>query len=203
MTNTLRHNHFKSLSHVPSILAYKVYDQEPVISFAPKRKSMDVPYDDGSFIKPLKQSFVRNPRLMPMTRLMLSLLSGWNGKGQGGIETTTGTIAKHLSRSSRMVFNYLKDAMEQGYLSYTRRKDRMGYYIGIKIILNFGAIRRSFAKRKTEQKTAETRDRKYSSEINYNLLNKKEPDSKIMDALARFAVNAGYLDPETGKKPPS
>jgi len=203
MTQYQRQNHFKSLSLVPSILAYKVYDQTPEINFAPKRKSMDTPYDDGSFIKPLKQSFVKNPRLMPMTRLMLSLLSGWNGKGQGGIETTTGTIAKHLNRSSRMVFNYLKDAMEEGYLSYTRRKDRMGYYIGIKIILNFGAIRRSFNKRKTEPKTAENRDRNYTSEINYNLLNTKEPDTKIMDALARFAANAGYLDTNTVNKPPS
>ncbi len=188
---------FSPLSTISAINAYTPYQDKPEIVFTGlKRKTLEAPHDNGSFIKPLKQSFIRNPRLMPMTRMMLSLLSGWNGAGQGGIETTTGTIAKHLSRSNRMVFNYLQDAMEEGYLTYCRIKDRMGYYIGIKIFLNFGAIRKTFKPKspnKNQMKTAEIRERKYTAEINTNLLLNKDLDEKIMTTLARFAHKAGFL----------
>lgn len=138
---------------------------------------------------------------MPMTRMMLSLLAGWNGKGQGAIRTTTGILAKQLGRSNRMVFNYLKDAMEEGYLTYTRLKDRMGYYIGIKITLNFGAIRKTYQPKnpQNEEKMAETRDRKFTSEIKPNLINNNPIDEQIMSTLARFALKAGFLDDEVSK----
>lgn len=180
------------------IRSFKPYEDKPLIEYnAPKRKSLTCPEDNGSFIKPLKQSFIRNARLRPMTRVMLSLLSGWNGAGQGAIKTTTGTIAKHISRSNRMVFNYLQEAMEEGYLSYAKVKDKMGYYIGIKIFLNFGAIRRSFKAKdrvQTKEKTPQIRDRKLDSDINSNININKDKDDKLMATLARFALKAGYLE---------
>ena len=206
-TNYLKCGSFSPLSSVSSIRQFKPYNSKPEITFQPKRKSLNVPADDGTFIKALKQCFVRNPRLMPMTRHMLSLLSGWNGAGKGGISTTTGTIARHLSRSNRMVFNYLKDAQEQGYLSYSKIKDRMGYYIGIKIYLNFGAIRKHFEKKetiKTGQNIARSQsncDRKYISEIKNNLILDSTKDEQLMSTLARFAVKIGYITSDTPLAP--
>lgn len=193
---------FSQIAAVSLIKSFEPYKDKPEITFErPKRKYMSCPEDNGTFVKPLKQSFIRNPRLMPMTRMMLSLLAGWNGKGQGAIRTTTGILAKQLGRSNRMVFNYLKDAMEEGYLTYTRLKDRMGYYIGIKITLNFGAIRKTYQPKnpQNEEKMAETRDRKFTSEIKPNLINNNPIDEQIMSTLARFALKAGFLDDEVSK----
>lgn len=135
---------------------------------------------------------------------MLALLSGWHGSGAGGFDTTIGIIAKALSRSRRMVHNYLQDAIAEGYLTYTRRKDRLGYYIGIRIKLNFAAIRKSFERKfnpethtKMTQKSAESRDVKLISETNNNLFNTNpspgQGGDNIMDILARMAAKAGYL----------
>lgn len=190
---------FDQVSNAPyvrSILPY--YEASNLKPGQPRRKAMKVPRDDGSFVKPIKQCFVRNPRLMSMTRIMLILLTGWNGRG-GVIETTTGTIARNLSRSRRMVFNYLQDAMEQGYLVYTRKKDRMGYYVGIRITLNTNAIRRKFQKRKPikdEPKMAEIRDVKLNADTNYNSIINRDSDKEIMKTLAKIAVNIGYIKPE-------
>lgn len=192
---------FNPLSHAPSIRALMAYyDPQELDHERPRRKSMVLPEDMGAFIKPLKQCFIRNPRLSPMTRMMLILLSGWNGSGQGGVETTIGTIAEHLCRSRRMVFHYLKDAMEEGYLSYSRIKNRMGYYIGIKIYLNFDAIRKSFQPRsgiKTRPESRRMRDVKQSADTNNNLINTKRMDEELMSTLARFAYKAGYISRET------
>lgn len=197
---------FAQVGAVALIKTFDPYLEKPEISSdQPKRKSLLCPEDNGTFVKPIKQSFVRNPRLMPMTRMMLTLLAGWNGKGQGAIKTTTGILAKHLSRSNRMVYNYLQDAMEEGYLTYSRIKDRMGYYIGIKITLNFGAIRKVYKPKHPQerQKNQETRDRKFTSEIKPNLINTKALDEQIMETLARFALKAGYLDNTVPKISPS
>ncbi len=196
---------FAQVSNAPFVRALlPYYDANDLRPGEPRRKAMISPVDDGSFVKPIKQCFVRNPRTMPMTRLMLILLAGWNGKG-GIIETTTGTIARNLSRSRRMVFNYLQDAVEHGFLIYTRKKDRMGYYVGIRITLNTQAIRRTFQKRKpikNEQKTAENHDVKLIADTNYNYILNKEEKDPIMEALARIAVNMGYIsqDPQPPEK---
>ena len=129
---------FKPLSMTSpflSVLPFMEKEESPL-----KRKTLEAPIEKGTFVKAIKQSFVKNPRMMPMTRLMLTLISGWAGDG-GKIETTIGIIAKHLSRSRRQVIRYLKDAVEEGYLFYSRTKNRQGLYTGIRIRLNFAAIR--------------------------------------------------------------
>ncbi|WP_040352836.1 hypothetical protein [Blastopirellula marina] len=134
------------ISHTAAILAQRPYQIVPGRSDAPRRKSLECPPDRGTFVKPLKQCFVRNPRLMPMTRIMLTLLAGWAGHGDS-IKTTIGIIAKHLGKSRRQLFRYLKDAAEEGYLYWTKTKDRIGRYTGICVRLNFGAIRYEKASR--------------------------------------------------------
>jgi len=193
----------KPLSAISSIYAFKPYhEREALKPNVPKRKYLEPVEDNGTFIKPLKQSFMRNPRLSPMTRIMLSLLAGWNGAGVGGIKTTMSTIGNNLSRTRRMVFNYLQEAIEEGYLTYSRIKDKMGYYIGIKITLNFGAIRKTF-KRNTEQNVSELgtiRDVKYPSQINNNLKYNLEEDQALKERLTRFALELGYIS-NTGLDP--
>ena len=74
---------------------------------------------------------------------MLSLIAGWAGtRTPAVIETTQGILGKHLGRSTRQIYRYLQDAMEEGYLLYSYTSNRLGYITGIKIWLNFSAIRR-------------------------------------------------------------
>ena len=69
----------------------------------PQRKFTQKPDDNGSYILPLKQSFMKDVRLMPGTRCMISLLVGWAGQGRD-LNLTQGTIAKHIGRSVRQVY---------------------------------------------------------------------------------------------------
>ena len=129
---------------------------------------------------------------MPMTRLMLTLLAGWAGQG-GSIETTVGIIGKHLQRSRRQVFRYLKDALEEGYLTYSKTKCRMGLYTGIKLWLNFGAIRHK-NKRKKVQKTTEKLEVTYQTDTNDKSINNTKEDDELWSRLLEFGSSLGYID---------
>ena len=122
----------------PLLRALQIFSQ-PLAFDGPRRKRLEAPLDRGTFVKPLKQSFIKNPRLMPMTRLVIALLAGWSGHGQP-IETTLGIIGKHVGRSARQVQRYMKDAIEEGYLRIAYTKDRIGRITGLRVHLTRMAI---------------------------------------------------------------
>ena len=109
-----------------------------------------------AFIKPIKQDFIKDSRLLPMNRCMLALLVGWAGQEQA-IETTRGIIAKHIGRSVRQISRYLAEAVEAGYLTYAYTKDRIGYITGIKIYLNFAALKPQKPIKKAKKKPQKDR----------------------------------------------
>lgn len=121
----------------------------------PRRKTLTAPPGDGSFVKPVKQSFVKNARLMPGTRIMLAVLAGWAGRG-GPIETTLGIIARHVARSPRQVQRYIKDAIEEGYLRTSYVKDRIGRITGLRVHLTRFAIFRDPAVRSGDAESLAT-----------------------------------------------
>ncbi len=131
----------KQLSELPYMRTLAPYSAD-IAGYKPKRKSLKLEQGNNAFVKSVKQDFVRNPRMMPGTKMMILMLLGWAGQEQA-LETTIGIIAKKLGRSRRQVSRYLKDAIEEGYLFYSHTKDRIGYYTGIKIYLNFTAIKPS------------------------------------------------------------
>lgn len=112
----------------------------------PKRSFKQRPADDGTFIRPLKQSFMKDPRLAPGTKVMLSVLMGWAGNGQK-LQLTKATIGKHIDRSVRQVYRYIQEAAREGYLRYGRTKDRLGYITGLWITLSFDLIRKPAPRR--------------------------------------------------------
>ena len=187
------------LSRTTAIKQYQPFFEKDQQPGQPKRKSLKAPDDNHTFVKPIKQCFIKNPRTMPMTRMMLVLLAGWAGQG-GSIKTTTGIIGKHLHRCRRQVFRYLKDAEEEGYLFYSRTKDRIGRYTGIQIWLNFAAIRFNTKKpRKNKsqiQKSAQTLDVTYPSETNENYLYNKKKDPELCQKLEQLASTFGFKSPE-------
>ena len=188
---------FTAIGKSNLVRAYLPYVERNQTCAQPRRKSLEAPLDNNTFVKPIKQCFVKNPRLMPMTRIMLTLLAGWAGQG-GPIETTIGIVAKHLGRCRRQVFRYLKDAVEEGYLYYTRTKDRIGRYTGIKVRLNFPAIRfTSSYKARKSSKTIETLDVTYPSETNKNFIYNKDLDPQIWERLEGMALSLGVQMPET------
>lgn len=99
------------------------------------------PYDNGAFIRPLKQSFIKNKRIMHSTARLIALLSGWSGYGQP-IETTQGILAKHMSMSVRQIQRMINDAIREGYLRMAYTKNRIGMITGIKLYLRFQKIRK-------------------------------------------------------------
>ncbi|MCH9661577.1 MAG: hypothetical protein K0U54_11790 [Bacteroidetes bacterium] len=118
---------------------------------------------------------------MPQTRCMVLMLLGWAGKEQA-LETTIGIIAKHIGRSRRQVHRYLCDAIEEGYLFYSRTKDHMGYYTGIKIHLNFSALKPSQKRVKTRRRCDMTPKAETNSKSIYKREN-TEQEQSYMDQL--------------------
>lgn len=145
--------------------------------------------DKGSYILPLKQSAVKDARLMPGTRCLLAMLVGWAGKGRE-LKTTQGVLGKHIGRSIRQVRRYLKDAAREGYLTYNYTKNRIGAIIGIKIFLAFDLLRPNL------KKSAEGRrnkDRTPMSDTNTLLKDSYNKDvelEKRLDRLRRTMQNS-------------
>ncbi len=199
---TLFANHggggLKSLSSVHVLLRFMPYLEEGTFQEGqPLRKRKMVPEEKGAFIQPLKASFMANPRLMPCSRIMIAMLAGWAGKGTS-IKTTVGAIGRNLNRCARQVHRYLKDAQEEGYLVYSRTKDRMGYYTGIQIYLNFGTIRHFYKRRSGDNKPQSRRNGALTpmSDTKYNYLLKDQVDEDITTRLMRMAQNLGYEFPD-------
>lgn len=162
----------------------------------PKRKTLQRSIDNGTFVLPLKQSFIRDARIMPGTVRMLALLAGWTGRGDKPfIETTKGILAKHLGRGVRQIYRYLQDAMEEGYLLYSCTKNRLGYIIGIKIWINTLAIRKSTNTKKI--KTRRNQDWTQKSDTNKKLILNKGDDAVLWKRLERLAHSAGFEMPPT------
>jgi len=183
-----------SFSQTKALMAYApLFVGEPDPSL-PRRKNMAAPAQEGLFVKPLRQDFVRNPRAMPMTRIMLAMLSGWAGHG-GCIETTVGILGRHIGRCRRQVFRYLKDALEEGFLVYSRTKDRVGRYTGIRIWLNFAAIRHTRAQGPKVSKTAGSLGVTLKSETKEKHIYNGVEDSEMSLALERMALSLGLKMP--------
>lgn len=186
---------FNSLSYV---LRNQIVIAPPAYSLGqPKRKSLTRPVDNGTFVLPLKQSFIKDARIMPGTMRMLALLAGWIGNREKAvIETTKGIIAKHLGREVRQIYRYLQDAMEEGYLLYSCTKNRMGYITGIKIWLNSLAIRRKTNAKK--RKNGGNQARTQLSDTNGKSVLKKNKDEGLWKTLERLAQTAGFEMPPDG-----
>lgn len=130
----------KPLSFAMSSLPYYVPPNlDELARTGPKRKSCERPPSGWKFILPLRQSLMMDSRIAPGTTRMIALLAGWSGGGRP-VDTTLGIIGKHLGRSSRQVQRYLRDAAEEGYLYFRKVTNRMGYVIGLRIVLCKAAI---------------------------------------------------------------
>ncbi|MCP5006731.1 MAG: hypothetical protein GY941_22720 [Planctomycetes bacterium] len=151
----------------------------------PSRAKAIEPVDNGTFILPMKQCFMKNRRIMDSTARMVSLLAGWAGQGIA-IDTTQGIIAKHIGKSVRQVRRMLLDAWREGYLTYSYTKNRIGLITGIKVFLRFTRI--------LKEKTVKTRRnpvRPLTSDTNRNIYINKRNDSEVGDRLRRMAKNIG------------
>lgn len=157
----------------------------------PLRKSLLRPTDNGTFVLPLKQSFIKDARIMPGTMRMLALLTGWVGKGdKPTIETTQGIIGKHLNKSVRQIYRYLQDAMEEGYLLYSYTKNRRGMITGLRIWLNRLAIRRSPGQKKS--KIRKNQDQTLMADTNSKSSLKRKEDKELWKKLESFAKSTGF-----------
>ncbi len=147
----------------------------------PSRAKAIEPEDNGLFILPMKQCFMKNRRIMDSTARMISLLAGWAGQGIA-IETTQGIIANHIGKSVRQVRRMLLDAWREGYLTYSYTKNRKGMITGIKVFLRFPRI----LKEKTMQ-TRRNQVRPLTSDTNRNKYINNRNDSGVGDRLRRMA----------------
>ncbi len=160
----------------------------------PRRKTLTRIQDNCTFVLPLKQSFIKDARIMPGTMRMLALIAGWSGRqDKSVIETTQSILGKHLDRSVRQVYRYLQDAMEEGYLLYSYTKNRWGYITGIKIWLNSLAIRKKTSAKK--RKNGGNQARTQMSDTNEKLLLNRERDSDLWERLEQLANTAGFQMP--------
>lgn len=171
--------HFSnSLIHIMSSLPSDLQSELGQGASIPSRYFLKRPEDDGTFVLPVKQSFVKDARLSPGTRCMLMLLVGWAGKGRA-LELTQARIAKHIGRSVRQVYRYLKEAVREGYLTYNYSKNRMGMITGIKVFLSFDLLRYTFKKCRNQART-------HTSDTNTFLKDSYKMDEELEHKLERL-----------------
>jgi hypothetical protein len=156
------------MRHLSSSLALLPYYASPADNHLQRKKNIRPP-TDGTFVLPINQSLVKDARMSPGTTRMIILLAGWSGGGRP-LETTLGIIGKHLGRSARQVQRYLRDAAEEGYLYFKKVVNRLGYVIGLRIVLCKAAIFASKRKASTPKPAAPRRipATTYESDTNKN-----------------------------------
>lgn len=174
--------HLQNLPFLKNILATVSIDAMGKGAYQPKRYFYHPLPDKGSYILPMKQSVMKDARLMPGTRCMIALLSGWTGKGQN-LKTTKAVIAKHLGRSPRQVFRYLKDAARAGYLTYNYTKNRIGAITGIQVFLKFALLRPIL--KKSAKKPRNT-DRTLEADTNTYIKDSYNIDDELEARLDKF-----------------
>ncbi len=152
----------------------------------PSRAKAIEPEDNGTFILPMKQCFMKNRRIMDSTARMVSLLAGWAGQG-GSIKTTQGIIAMHIGKSVRQVQRMLLDAWREGYLTYSYTKNRIGLITGINIFLKFPRIfkQKSVLTRRNPATTL-------TSDTNRNIYINNKNDNGVGYRLRRMARAMGH-----------
>jgi hypothetical protein len=159
------------------------------VNSLPRRTFLTPPPDNGAYVLPLKQSFIKDARLMPGTRCMLALLAGWAGQG-GPLQLTEGTIAKHLRRSVRQVYRYLQDAVRAGYLRYAYTKNRMGMITGLKVYLSFPLLRPNLKRKPAIRPMNPART--LPSDTNTLIKDSYLLDPKLGACLDRLRQSAGF-----------
>ncbi len=180
--------HVQNLPFLKNILATVSMDAAGQGAYLPKRYLYQQMQDKGSYILPMKQSVMKDARLMPGTRCMIALLSGWAGKGQD-LKTTKSVIAKHLGRSPRQVFRYLKDAARAGYLTYNYTKNRIGAIVGIQVFLKFALLRPNLKK---PAKKPRNTDRTLESNTNTYLKDSYNIDKELEKKLEQFRKTMSF-----------
>lgn len=166
------------LAHALKTLPYYVPPSD--LGGGLKRKQRLRPPTGFAFVAPLNQSFIRDPRLMPGTTRMVCLLAGWGGNGRP-IDTTLGAIGRNIGRSARQVQRYLRDAAEEGYLYFRKVTNRMGYVIGLRIVLCKAAI---------YKKAKPTREEGYRS-----LAGRNQATTQESDINPTLSLNTESSDP--------
>lgn len=150
---------------------------------------LDAPIDNGTFVRPIKQCFIKILRLLPGTKTLFSLLAGWGGHDAQNDRSYPG---RHPSRSTRQIYRYLIDAREEGYLFWTQTVNRSGYVNGVKIWLNFAAI---FAgKREKKPKTLTIQAKTLVAETNENIYIDRGADERFQKKLVAICERNG-IDP--------
>lgn len=180
------HNLLVSQSADNQRMAYAAFGVDT--STLPRRCFQERPRDNGSYILPVKQSFMKDARLSPGTRCMLALLTGWAGTGKP-LKVTQGTIAGHLRRSVRQVYRYLQDAAREGYLRYAYTKNRLGMITGLVIYLRFDLLRPSLKKPAGgPAKPART----HEADTNGKRIDSGHDDAELTALLDRFRQMVGF-----------
>lgn len=171
------------MKHIGDLQAFKrlVPTQAPS---KPQRFYKQTPPSNGAYTPTLKQDFLRNPRLSSGVKVMLSLLVGLDAQENNEI-TTIGAISKYIGVSYSTAQRYLKEAVELGYLFYSRTKCRMGLYTGIKLYLSF-----SYIKHKYDPKNGRNSDRSDMNDTKGNSIIKRENTPKEQDFIDKIAAIA-------------
>lgn len=186
---------YDTMQHVSKILfSRSTHNTGKVFPSMPSSRAEAIePEDNGTFILPMKQSFMKNRRIMDSTTRMLAMLAGWAGKGQA-LETTQGIVARHIGKSVRTVQRMLLDAWREGYLTYAYTKNRRGMITGIRIFLRLERLLKE-KKPVTSARKRRNPGATFMSDTNRNIDIKREVDPEIMARLVRFAHSAGMKIP--------
>ncbi|WP_040490330.1 helix-turn-helix domain-containing protein [Fulvimarina pelagi] len=94
------------------------------------RETRPEPNESRQYANPMATTAARDDRLTPQAKALLQVIRARAGKGRE-TQTTKGTLAAILSRSTRSITRYLRDLERCGYVTTRTRADHRGLHLGL------------------------------------------------------------------------
>lgn len=98
----------------------------------PIRWGREEPIPSDQYAPKMATTAARDDRLTPNAKALLQILHARCGK-DGMTETTKGTLANIMCRSTRSIQRYLMDLVQFGYITKISRQTEDGWFTGLKI----------------------------------------------------------------------
>ena len=165
----------------------------------PHRLSLRAPAATQTYLLPVKESVIDDPRLSRGTLRFLLKLWRWSQGKSSTVRTTLGIVARQLGVSTRQVRRYHHDAAELGYiLQIGHRFGRDGMIVGMFYSLNLALFKPDLAywRRRPQEQTGRNPVRTEPAAID-TIFSKSNPlERGLGAALSRLELAMGIPPPE-------
>jgi len=121
-----------------SVVASRAFEMSKRV---PVRWGRQAPIPSDQYAPNMATTAARDERLTPNAKALLQIIHARCGK-EGITETTKGTLANIMNRSTRTIQRYIADLVQFGYLVAHTKRNARGLYVGL--VMRVGEVTKPF-----------------------------------------------------------